>query len=60
MRRSTLKLGQLVTVADWKELKGPDTGTVIQIGTRKARVLFPIRKFVWLPIASLTIFKEAQ
>jgi len=27
---------------------GPDTGTVTQTTARKVRVLFPVRKFVWL------------
>lgn len=30
-------------------------GTVTQVGKRKARVLFPIRVFYWLPIAALKV-----
>jgi len=28
--------------------RGPDRGTVTQITPKRVRVLFPIRKFVWL------------
>lgn len=28
--------------------RGPDTGTVTQVSRYKVKVLFPIRKFVWL------------
>ena len=30
-------------------------GTVTQVGRNKARVLFPIRSFVWVPLAALTV-----
>ena len=48
-----LKIGMLVEVPSWEKLHGPNVGNITQIGTRKARVLFPIRKFVWLPLDSL-------
>lgn len=28
--------------------RGPDRGTVTQVTRKRVRVLFPIRKFVWL------------
>lgn len=34
---------------------GPDRGTVTQVTETKVRILFPIRKFVWLPKADVKI-----
>lgn len=34
---------------DGSPWRGPKRGTVTQMGRHNARVLFPIRKFVWLP-----------
>lgn len=44
----TIKVGQLVEVPEWEKRPGPYVGTVTQISKNKVRVLFPIRKFVWL------------
>jgi len=45
-----MRVGRTVEVPEWKA-KGPGypyVGTITQVGKNKVRVLFPIRKFVWL------------
>jgi hypothetical protein len=47
--RKEMKVGQTVEVPEWQKLPGvPYFGTITQAGKNKVRVLFPIRKFVWL------------
>jgi hypothetical protein len=44
-----MKVGAHIEVPEWK--KTPQSmcyGTITQITKKKVRVLFPIRKFVWL------------
>lgn len=47
MKKKMRKGSAVVVIA--KPWVGPNRGTVTQAGRRKARVLFPIRKFIWLP-----------
>jgi hypothetical protein len=44
-----LKRGDSVRVSHWYGNR-PVTGTVTQVGRFMVRVLFPIRKFSWVPI----------
>jgi len=52
-----LRKGSAVEVPDWKDIPSnfPIRGTVTQVGRVKARVLFPSRKFIWLPIDRLKV-----
>ena len=56
-----LRKGSAVRVLAGYELDGHPwpkqmmSGTVTQVGRHKARVLFPIRSFYWLPIKFLEV-----
>ena len=44
-----LRVGQSIEVPEWKNMPHvPYFGTITQVTKNKVRVLFPIRKFVWL------------
>lgn len=48
MRRD-MKVGQSIVVPEWEKMQSMVCyGTITQVTKNKVRVLFPVRKFVWL------------
>jgi len=52
---SAVEVSPTYTVNGMKWPKHLFTGTVTQVGKTKARVLFPLRSFYWLPIDVLKV-----
>jgi len=53
-----MKVGQSIEVPEWKKI--PNNlcyGTITQITKNKVRVLFPIRKFVWLDKSQVKVIR---
>jgi hypothetical protein len=55
-----VEVGDEVCVSSFCAGGGPSTGTVTQITPWKVRVLFPIHKYVWVPLACIEKIKKPR
>ena len=56
--RGYIKVGQSIQVPKWKEI--PNNlcyGTITRVTKNKVRILFPIRKFVWLDKSEVKVIR---